>query len=219
METDVHFSAAAIDLNGARLENHTRLWWEKDPITRFNALTQPAALLPSPGLRVVPLAPLPAAAVAPPVVAFKPPKTALDPTRKPPYAPTIAKWYRKGGMIEQLNNGDWKYTDWEHNSVVYEGEFPNFGPHERQQVDIPDMQGNCTTDYIAANRLAPKGKILKNNTWHHHQNLRTMQEVPEEVHARFTHFGARSIIKAQNSSQLRASKTSKPSKINRKGDA
>ena len=159
-------------VTGIIVRNHTRLWWKKDPTTRFGVLTQPAALLPSPSLRVVPLASLPDAVAATPVVP-KPPKTALNPEEKPLYAPTVTKWYRKGGMIEQLDNGDWKYTDWEHNSVMYECKFPDFGPHERQQVDIPDMQGNCTTEYIAANRLAPKGKILKNNTWHHHQNLKT----------------------------------------------
>ncbi|WMJ72146.1 HNH endonuclease [Cytophagaceae bacterium ABcell3] len=43
--------------------------------------------------------------------------------------------------------------------------------------------------------MAPLGPASEVNTWHHHQNLRTMQEVPQKIHARFTHYGARSIIK------------------------
>jgi Hemolysin coregulated protein Hcp (TssD)/A nuclease of the HNH/ENDO VII superfamily with conserved WHH len=193
VETDIHFSAAAVDLNGARLENYTRLWWENDPAIRFNALTPPAALLPSPTLRAPSSALLPGAAA--PAAFPVPPKIALDPEQKPRHAPLIKKWYQKGGMIERLDNGNWKYTDWEHNSVVYEGDFPDFAPYERQRVDIPDMVGDCNKDFNSANLLAPAGAKLPRNTWHHHQNLTTMQEVPRDVHDRFTHYGARSIIR------------------------
>ncbi len=226
-ELTLALSPAAVTLNGVHSEIHSDLWWEKDADVRFRALTKPAELLPGPGTRNRPVESQPRPVQTPPPtpalsaitgtpLAPKPPKTALDPKKKPLYAPTIAKWYKKGGTIEQQANGDWKYTDWLFNSVVYQGKFPNFIPHQRQQVDIPNMQGNHTTDYIAANRAAPKGKLLKHNTWHHNQNLRTMQEVPEDIHARFTHFGACSIIKAQNAMSTRPAKTSTPSKINRK---
>jgi hypothetical protein len=198
-------SPAAVDINGLHVERHSDLWWEKDPVKRLTALTKPADPLPSPGLRTAlpgpaqnltpspTLSPLTGAPQLP-----RPPKTALDPKKKPKYAPTVAKWYKKGGSIEQLADGSWKYTDWEHNSVVYVGGFPVFEPpHKRQEVDIPNMQGNCTTDYTAARERAPLGRELDTSTWHHHQNLVTMQEVSEEIHARFTHFGARAIIKAK----------------------
>jgi hypothetical protein len=48
LETKVHFSAAALNLNGAHTEAHTQLWWEKNPVNRFNALTKPPELPPSP---------------------------------------------------------------------------------------------------------------------------------------------------------------------------
>jgi hypothetical protein len=89
-----------------------------------------------------------------------------DHQKKPPYSPTIAKWYRKGGAIERLDNGGWKYTDWLFNSVVYEGKFPDFTPYEHQRADIPNMQGNCTTDYTAARQQAPLGRELDTSTWH-----------------------------------------------------
>ena len=122
----------------------------------------------------------------------------IDPAKKPKYAPSIGKWLNKKGKIDVLKNGDWKYTDWDGKSVVYSKGFPIFDPHARQQVDIPDMKGNCTTDFDAANKLAPLGPKLPGNTWHHHQNLKTMQEVPRGTHERFTHYGARSIIKKQD---------------------
>lgn len=58
LETEVHFSAAALNLNGAHTEAHTQLWREKSPVTRFNALTKPPELLPSPMLKVQPASPM-----------------------------------------------------------------------------------------------------------------------------------------------------------------
>ncbi len=205
-ELTLALSPAAVELNGVHSEIHSDLWWEKNAASRFRALTKPAELLPGPGVRNRPaerqptrpqeLLPSPAlsALTGAPLIP-KPPVTALDPTKKPLYAPTISKWYKKGGAIEVLDNGNWKFTDWEHNSVVYEGEEPNFDQYARQQVDIENMQGNYTTDFDKANENAPKGHILKDNTWHHKQNMKTMQEVPTSIHRRFTHYGGCSNVK------------------------
>jgi hypothetical protein len=142
-------SPAAVALNGV----HSDLWWEKDADVRFQTLTKPAALLPGPGTRrqsaerppsppqVLPPSPALSALTGAPLVA-KPPKTAPDPSKKPRYAPVISKWYKKGGAIEVLDNGNRKFTDWEHNAVVYEGDEPNFDTYARQQIDIENMQGN-----------------------------------------------------------------------------
>ncbi|UYZ63388.1 type VI secretion system tube protein TssD [Hymenobacter weizhouensis] len=201
LETDVYFAPTAINLDGTRVENYSKLWWEKDPVVRFNALNKPPELLPSPALRAtLRSAPPPLPPTAAPPQAPKPPKTALDPQQKPLYAPAIAKWYRKGGIIELLDNGNWKYTDWEHNSVVYEGDEPNFDKYARQQVDIEGMIGDCDKDFAKADELAPLGPILDGNTWHHKQNMRTMQEVDFTIHRRFTHYGARSLLKQQANS-------------------
>lgn len=219
LQVDVYFSPAAVDLDGAHLEIHTQIWWEKDPQVRFRALTKPNALLSSPRLSTAPFPqPTPGLKSTPlsaPPLAPKPPKEDLDPKKKPPHAPTIAKWYRKGGSIEVLANGNWKFTDWEFNSVVYEGHFPNFTPHARQQVDIPNMVGDCEADFRAANKMARLGRNLEDNTWHHHQNLTTMQEVPRELHARFTHYGARSIIKKRTAAKSGQTGPAR-SKINKK---
>lgn len=217
-ELTLELSPMAVTLNGVHSEISSDLWWEKDADVRFRALTKPAELLPGPGVRNQPaerqptppqvLLPTPAlsALTGAPLIS-KPPKTALDPKKKPLYAPTIAKWYKKGGSIEVLPNGNWKFTDWEHNSVEYEGDEPNFDKYARQQVDIENMTGDCTTDFTAANKAAPLGRVLRDNTWHHKQNARTMQEVPTEIHERFTHYGARHVLKKRKAQPVQAAPT------------
>ena len=121
----------------------------------------------------------------------------IDPAKKPKYAPVIGKWIAKKGRIDVLPNGDWRYTDWEGNAVVYQGDEPNFDKYARQQVDITDMKGDCTTDFTKADADAPLGAKLPGNIWHHKQNTKTMQEVPRDIHERFTHYGARHVLKNQ----------------------
>jgi hypothetical protein len=215
-ELTLALSPAAVTLNGVHSEIHSDLWWEKDADVRFRALTKPAELLPGPGTRsrlaerqpTPPQVLLPSPALSvltgAPLVS-KPPKTALDPKKKPLYAPTIAKWYKKGGSIEVLPDGNWKFTDWEHNSVEYKGDEPNFDKYARQQIDIEGMTGDCVKDFVVANKTAPLGRYLPGNTWHHQQNMRTMQEVPREIHERFTHYGGRSAIKRQNANVVKKS--------------
>ncbi|MBA5868949.1 MAG: hypothetical protein GDA68_02920 [Nitrospira sp. CR2.1] len=112
---------------------------------------------------------------------------------KPKYAPSIEKWEKKGGEISVSANGTWTYTDWEGNSVPYRNGFPVFPKRFiRQEVDI-DMDCNHTTDFTKANNEAPLGKKLPENTWHHHENLKTMQEIPTEIHDRFKHRGGVSV--------------------------
>lgn len=217
-ELDLAISAAWWELNGLDIEHHSDLWWEKDRHVRKRALTAPPPILPGPGARNRPAErqPTPAQDPAPtPALSVingtpllpKPPKAALDLKKKPLYAPTIAKWYKKGGAIEVLDNGNWKYTDWEHNSVIYEGDEPNFDKYARQQVDIENMTGDCTTDFAAANKAAPLGRILRDNTWHHKQNARTMQEVNSEIHDRFTHYGARHVLKKRKAQSAQVAPT------------
>ena len=121
-------------------------------------------------------------------------------TPKPKHAPLPAKWQSKKGRIDVLPSGYWKYTDWEGNAVTYEPDEPNFDAYALQQVDIENMQGDCSSDFVKANANAPLGPKKDTSTWHHKNNLKTMQEVPRKLHDRFTHFGARSIIRKRNDS-------------------
>ncbi|WP_445375762.1 hypothetical protein ACSLVK_10325 [Photorhabdus tasmaniensis] len=69
--------------------------------------------------------------------------------------------------------------------VRYPNGYPDFSPYERQRVDVPDLQGNHSRtgngDFAKADAAAPKGKANYDlNTWHHHENGKTMQEVPKK---------------------------------------
>ena len=120
---------------------------------------------------------------------------------KPKYAPNEKKWLEKGGSIDKsLGDNNWKYTDWEGNTVPYVNGFPDFknGTDKegnktfvKQSVEIQDLQFNYTTDFTKANDEAlKKGQPKESDTtWHHHENMITMQEVDEEIHQRFTHEG------------------------------
>jgi len=122
----------------------------------------------------------------------------IDPwglSAKPPHPPDLAKWLEKGGSVHMETEGrTWVYTDWEGNIVRYPEGYPDFSPYERQRVDVPSLKGNhgkgLGGDFGKADALAPKGKANYSlNTWHHHQNMVTMQEVPKKIHSRFTHAG------------------------------
>ena len=139
-----------------------------------------------------------------------PSKEVLDPDKKPKHSPDINKWYKKGGRIEIVEGGNWKYIDWEGNEVTYYGDFPDFDSYVRQQVEIEGMEGNYTTDYYKADEKATQRR-LEENTWHHHQDLKTMQEIPRKIHERFTHYGASSIIKQNKKQQDKT--TPEPVKI------
>ncbi|WP_082038733.1 HNH endonuclease [Vibrio rotiferianus] len=56
------------------------------------------------------------------------------------------------------------------------------------------MKGNHSQtksgDFGKADASAPKGTAdYVRNTWHHHEDGVTMQEVPKAIHAEFTHRG------------------------------
>lgn len=113
----------------------------------------------------------------------------------------MSKWVDKGGTVwQEIDGKTWVYQDWESNTVRYLDGYPDFTPYERQSVDVPDLQGNhartSTGDFGEADALAEKGKAdYTKNTWHHHQNGTTMQEVPSRIHRKFTHRGGGSFIK------------------------
>ncbi|EIU8053909.1 HNH endonuclease, partial [Salmonella enterica subsp. enterica serovar Havana] len=120
---------------------------------------------------------------------------------KPLNSPLTDKWLDKGGSIwQEIDGQTWVYQDKYGNVVRYPDGYPDFSPYEVQHVDVPDLKGNHrlgpSGDFGKANALAPKGAAdLEVNTWHHHQNGVTMQEVPKDIHSRFTHRGGVSNIR------------------------
>lgn len=133
------------------------------------------------------------------------PQDWIDPlglTGKPLNSPDMSKWLDKGGTVWQETEGRaWVYQDWEGNVVRYPDGYPDFTPYERQSVDIADLKGDHSKspggDFGKADARASKGMANYDvNTWHHHENGVTMQEVPKKIHRRFTHRGGVSHIKA-----------------------
>ena len=71
---------------------------------------------------------------------------------------------------------------------------PDFSPHAIAEVQI-DMKGNYTSDFTQANKAAGFNKTPTGYTWHHHQDGKTMQLVPTDLHKRVFHYGGVNVVK------------------------
>ncbi|MFB9246325.1 HNH endonuclease [Massilia antarctica] len=82
-------------------------------------------------------------------------------------------------------------------TAQYPNGYPDYkgGGYVRQSVEI-NMVPNHTTDFVNADKNAPLGPKLPENTWHHKEDVRTMEEINKIIHARFTHKGGVSIKKS-----------------------
>jgi hypothetical protein len=121
-------------------------------------------------------------------------------SKKPKYSPDPKKWKEKGGKVEKLDDGTWRYTDWEGNVVDYKNGHPDFGKYSRQDIDIGKQKGNHTTDYSNAEKASKLKPPKEDGTsWHHHEDGKTMQEIPTDIHKRFTHEGGVSGMKKSGS--------------------
>ena len=122
---------------------------------------------------------------------------------KPLNSPDPAKWLDKGGTVWNELDGTWVYQNAAGTTVRYPNGYPDFGPFTVQQVDVPDLKGNhshgLNGDFGKADAMAPNGAAdYASNTWHHHENGVTVQEVPSDIHKEFTHRGGVSTIKQGN---------------------
>ena len=117
--------------------------------------------------------------------------------RKHKNSPNPKKWLNNGGSISIDNDGVWTYINPDGHSVKYIDEFPDFKSAGlvKQDVNIGEFK-NYYDDFKKADELAtnvPRDAI--NNTWHHNQDGKTMQEVNKEIHKDYTHRGGMSIKK------------------------
>jgi hypothetical protein len=75
--------------------------------------------------------------------------------------------------------------------------FPDFSPYATHTVEItPNFKGD-RTDFTEANRLAGLPRTPEGYIWHHHQNTRTMQLVPQDLHEAVRHAGGVAIMKGR----------------------
>lgn len=109
-------------------------------------------------------------------------------------APNPDKWVRKGGSIHQHRDGSVTYVNKAGHKVKYSatGE-PNFKPHAVDQTVLPGGFKGRAADFRAANNATGRpqygGRSPPKQTWHHHEDGKTMQLLPRKLHREFTHSG------------------------------
>jgi hypothetical protein len=131
-------------------------------------------------------------------------------------APNSEEWIKKGGKIEELEDGSVRYTNKNGESVVYDPEGkPDFTPHLDHpsgvtELPVDGLTGNRDTDNLLSNRAVDDMTAGTNNptnwaqeygrsappgyTWHHVPGGSDMQLVPSDIHGEFTHTGGASDI-------------------------
>ena len=135
----------------------------------------------------------------------EPPKQITDPKQitkemmetKPKNSPSAKRWLEKeGGKLSIESDGTWVYTDSDGVTVRYENGYPNFKKAGvvKQEVKI-DKMGDYADDFsnaddAAAQRGTPRDAA--NNTWHHSEDGKHMQEIDKAIHKKFTHRGGMS---------------------------
>lgn len=100
-----------------------------------------------------------------------------DSVNKPKNSPNPTKWQKKGGEIKIDENGTWIYTNKDGIKVAYKKGYPDFkrAGLVEQEVDINSFN-DYYTDFKKADAFAERKKRIE-NTWHHHEDGKTMQEV------------------------------------------
>lgn len=78
-----------------------------------------------------------------------------------------------------------KYPD---SVKLNEKAFVDFSPYAKAEVDI-ELTGNRAHDFKLANKAAGFDKTPEGYTWHHHENAKTMQLVPTDIHDEVKHTG------------------------------
>ena len=119
-----------------------------------------------------------------------------DFTDKPKYSPNPEKWVKNNGTVEVDEMGIWTYTNSSGQSVRYKNQYPDFKEAGvvRQEVNIGEFK-NYSSDFKRADELAPMGPKLEEDTWHHSEDGKTMQEINKKIHKEFTHAGGMSLKK------------------------
>jgi hypothetical protein len=72
--------------------------------------------------------------------------------------------------------------------------FPNFSPYAVKTVKVEGLTGK-KSDFALANEAAGLKETPTGYTWHHHQDTRTMQLVPYDLHYVVKHTGGASKLK------------------------
>ena len=91
-------------------------------------------------------------------------------------------------MAEKYPDGVWFTPDG----------FPDFSPYAIETVTFdPNFRGNHGTDFNNANKRCGLERTPRYYTWHHHQDGRTMQLIPKDLHKAVRHAGGVAITKGR----------------------
>ncbi|WP_444959736.1 polymorphic toxin-type HINT domain-containing protein [Microbulbifer sp. VVAC002] len=108
----------------------------------------------------------------------------------------------------QLVNGrkpiNSKYAGKTHPSGVKFNEkgFPDFSPYAKAQVDIKGLTGDYAKDAAMANKAVGLKRTPDGYVWHHVENAKTMQLIPQSIHNAARHTGGGAIIRSQTTMGL-----------------
>ena len=82
------------------------------------------------------------------------------------------------------------------NSVGFDEKgFADYKPYTKKEVQVEGLTGKHSSDFNKANKVAGYTETPKDYTWHHHQDGKTMQLVPRDIHKAVAHTGGVSTIK------------------------
>ena len=72
---------------------------------------------------------------------------------------------------------------------------PDFTPYANITVEVEELTGNHYRDFQKANKAAGLDKTPLGKTWHHVEDEKTMQLVPEDLHYQVKHTGGSALLK------------------------
>ena len=81
--------------------------------------------------------------------------------------------------------------------------YPDFSNYSIKEVKTTKLTGNHQKDIRIVEKILkrknPQWKRKIGYTWHHHQDMKTMQYVPTELHSAIPHSGGASRLRIKNS--------------------
>ena len=91
-------------------------------------------------------------------------------------------------------DGSVSYTDLDENTVLYNSNgYPDFSPYKMTQADdVAGMTGVYSHDAALANAKVGFKSTPEGYVWHHVEDGKTMQLIPQDIHQHFPHTGGAS---------------------------
>lgn len=115
---------------------------------------------------------------------------------KKPRKPSLKNKHIDHSKTTKHPDGSVTYYDKAGNSVTYNKDgWPDFSKYSKADVQVNGMNGVYRHDASLANQAAGLKGTPDGYVWHHVQDGRTMQLIPQNIHNAFQHTGGASIIR------------------------